>query len=451
VGRRAWWPDLEGPAAVAKVARIAAATALATAAAVSAEPSNALASWGRTLRLDGPQSRDILPAQIAFSPISQAAVTFGVQDSENATSAGAFVAVRLPTGGVHRARRIAHAREPLAVGFDGTRLAMITGNAPRRRACCATAAITVAAGAGHGAERALLAGRLTGDTDGAIVPLAGSGLMAAVSTQRGVWVDQTTAAGRFEAAVRVASGGAPQNLAAAPLSDGGAAVAWSTALGSGETTPRRIEVAFGSAKRPPRAPHVAVTVPVGHSVDELVLTGGAHVPTLAWVESWFGARGDFHSRVETAPAVRRARGRAVSPLGELASELSAATGADGRQVLAWDGCSFAATCVARAASRPRATVPFGTAELLGAADGGEGTTVAVSARGLALVGRVDGGNVVVSTRRVGASRFGRAQAISRTGLDADPVVAFGPGRLALAVWTQGTLAPSVFARPYFAR
>jgi hypothetical protein len=411
-------------------------------------PAVAAAGWGRTIRLDGPQTRDILPAQIAFSDAGEAAVAFGVQDADNPASSAAFVALRSAHGGIRRARRIGQARQPLGVGFLGSRLVLLTGNAPRRRVCCASARVTVAAGRRDPFERATLTSSLTGDTSGALLPLASGELMSAVATQRGVWTAQSTARGRLTAATRLASDGAPQNLAAAPLAGGGAAIAWSTALGSGETFPRRIEVAFGTATRAPRDPHIVVTVPPGHSVDEVALAAGSVAPTVAWVESWFDGGGGFHSRVETARAVRGAHGAPVSPSGQRASQLSLATGPTGRQVIAWEGCDSLGVCVTAAAARRRSTTPFGRVQRLGGADGGEGTAAAVSPTGLALVGWIDGGNVLVAGRGEHANRFARAHAISRTGLDSDLALAFGPRGGALAAWTQGTLAPSVFARAY---
>lgn len=413
-------------------------------------PGTAEAGWGRTLRLSGSQSRDILPAQIAFSAHGEAAVAFGTQDPVDPILSNAFAALRSPGGRVRRGRRIGAAREPLAVAFDGSRPALLTGNAPRNQVCCASAALLVAAGAGHRARRVTLGARLTGDTDGALVALPSGGLMAALSTQRGVWAAQSNPAGRLSRTIRLVSDGAPQNLAAAPLADGGSAIAWSTALGGDENAPRRIEVAFGTRTTAPHAPRVAVTVPAGHSVDEVVLAPGSAGPTLAWVESWFDGLGGFHSRVQTALAVRSAHGRAVSPAGELASGLSIAAGPTGRQVLVWEGCDELGACVARAASRPRSGVPFGRTQRLGAADGGEPTAAAVSVRGVALVSWVDGGNVLAAARGVGARAFGPRRTVSDTGLDADPTLAFGPGATALAAWTQGTLAPSVFARTYSA-
>jgi hypothetical protein len=190
-----------------------------------------------------------------------------------------------------------------------------------------------------------------------------------------------------------------------------------------------------------------VTVPAGHSIDALSLAPGSPAPTLAWVESWSDSHGGFHSRVEAASARRAARGRAVSPAGEVASYMTLAGNAAGDQVLAWEGCNGAGSCVARAVARRRSDTSFGRTQRLGAADASEPTAAAVSAAGLALVGWIDNGNVVVAPDRAGG-RLSRARTISRSGLAADLTIAFGPGRAALAAWTQGTLAPSVFAAPY---
>jgi hypothetical protein len=169
---------------------------------------------------------------------------------------------------------------------------------------------------------------------------------------------------------------------------------------------------------------------------------------VAWVESWFDGRGGFHSRVETARAVRGAHGAAVSPSGQLASQLSLAAGPSGRQVVAWEGCDSVGACVTAAAARRRSTTPFGRAQRLGRADGGDATTAAVSPTGLALVGWINTGNMVVAARRARTDRFTGGHVISDAGLDADPALAFGPFGVALAAWTQGTLAPSVFTRAY---
>jgi hypothetical protein len=406
------------------------------------------ASWGRVARLDGPQSRDILPALIGFSPQGEAAVAFGVQDEDYPAVSSAFAALRSASGGIRLARRIPRAREPLAVGFQGTRLALLIGNAPPKRVCCGSAQVTLSGdGRTFGRRKTLVRG-LTGDTEGRLATLAGGQLVAAVATQRGVWVAQSNTAGQFGPAHRLSSTGQPQTLGAVALDGGGSAVAWSTAVGSGEVDPRRIEVAVGSPTAAPSGPRVVVTVPLGHSVDELALAAGSGGPTVAWIESWVDSHGGYHSRVEAAGARRGARGRAVSPAGELASELRFAANGQGRQLLAWQGCDSSGACVVRAASRRRSSARFGRAERLGVADSAEAPAAALAPGGEALVGWISGGNVLVGSRAPSGASFGRASTISRSGLDADLAIAFGPGRAALAAWTQGTLAPSVFASAY---
>jgi hypothetical protein len=408
------------------------------------------AGWSRVARLDGPQSRDILPALIGFSPQGQAAIAFGVQNEDDPAVSSAFVALRPASGRFHRARRIPRAREPLAVGFQAQRLALLTGNAPRRRACCGSVEVILSRAGRTFGSRATLVRGLTGDTEGRLATLAGGQLLAAVATQRGVWVAQSNVAGRFGPEHRLSSTGAPQTLGAVALAGGGSVVAWSTAVGAGEVDPRRIEVAVGSPTAAPTAPRVVVTVPSGHSVDELALAAGAGEPTVAWIESWVDGHGGYHSRVETATVRRGARGRAVSPAGELASQLSFVANEQGRQLLAWQGCERSGACVARVASRRRSSAGFGRAERLGVADSAEAPAAALAPDGGALVGWISGGNVLVRARGPSGARFGRVRTISGSGLDADIAIAFGPGRGALAAWTQGTLAPSVFASAYHA-
>jgi hypothetical protein len=425
----------------------AAAVALAAAALAGALASAANAGWGKPRWLVGPQSDDVLPAQVAVSA-SSSAVSFGVQNPDTPQNGRAFIAERSASGRLSGPRRVTGALAVLDLAYQGSTLELLTGSSPSGRGCCATVQAMPVPGSQFGRPTTLIRG-LTGTTDGELVPLAAGapgkhvgGMLAAVATQRGVWVTQTNANGKFTPALRLRFTGAPADVAAAAMPGGGGAVAWSVATGGYEAQPEQILFATGSSTSAPSRVRVAVTVPAGHSIDQLALEPGAGGPTLAWVESWYDALGDFHSAVEVRDLTGSAPVETVSPSFELASDLAFAANAAGDQVLAYDGCSASGACVARAAAR-RPGRPFGGALYLGAADPSQAVAAAISSKGQALVGWVEGGHVLAAAHQLRAARFGRAQVVSGTMYAADLTLAFGPGRDALAAWTQGTVAPVI--------
>jgi hypothetical protein len=405
------------------------------------------AGWGTPRWLVGPQSDDVLPAQLAVSA-SSSAVAFGVQNPDTPQSARAFIAQGSAAGHVSRPRRVPGALAVLDLAYQGSTLELLTGSSPNGRGCCATVQAMPVAGSRFGRPTTVVRG-LTGTTDGELVPLAdgangkhGSGMLAAVATQRGVWVTQTNPNGKFPSAQRLSFTGAAADVATVALPDGGGAVAWSVATGGYGAQPEQILIATGSSTSAPSRVRVAVTVPAGHSIDQLALAPGAGGPTLAWVESWYDVLGTFHSAVEVRDLTGSARVETVSPSFELASDLAFAANAAGDQVLAYDGCSDSGLCVARAAAR-QAGRPFGGALYLGAVDPSQAVATAISSQGQALVGWIDGGHVLAAAHQLRAARFGRPRVVSGTMYAADLTLAFGPGRAALAAWTQGTVAPVV--------
>jgi hypothetical protein len=160
------------------------------------------------------------------------------------------------------------------------------------------------------------------------------------------------------------------------------------------------------------------------------------------VESWYDTLGNFHSAVEIRDLTGSGQVETVSPSFELASDLAFAADAAGDQVLAYDGCSGSGACVARAAAR-RAGRPFGTALYLGSVDASQAVAAAISSKGQALVGWIEGGHVVAAAHALRAARFGSARVVAGTLYAADLALAFGPGRDALAAWTQGTVQPVI--------
>ena len=159
--------------------------------------------------------------------------------------------------------------------------------------------------------------------------------------------------------------------------------------------------------------------------------------------SWFDTLGKFHSAVEVRTLTAPGPTQTISPSFELASDLAFAANSSGGQVLAYDGCSSSGACVARAASR-QGTHPFGGARYLGAADPSQQVAVAVSSRGESLVGWISpSGGVVAAAHSPHAARFGRERLVAGTSYATDLTVAFGPGRRALAAWTQGSVTPVI--------
>jgi hypothetical protein len=428
-----------------------AAVALAAAALAAGITQTADAGWGMPVRLSAPQSLDVVPAQIAFSSAGEAAIAFDVQDEDDPSVSKAFVAIRSPSGAASAPRRIEGALGALGIAFAGPKLELLTGSSPRGRACCAVVRVVPApSGRARFGRATTLVRGLTGITDGRLERLANGQLLAAIATQRGVWVAQSAGRSRFAAAQRLKFAGAAADLATAPLSNGGGVVAWTVATGGEATPPNEILVAAGSSKGPPSAPRVAVTVPPGYSIDELQLAPGKRSPTLAWAESWYDARGGVHSAVEVRDLGRSGLTRTISPAFEYASDVTLAGNAAGDQVLAFDGCSSTGVCVARAAVR-RAGSGFSGAQRLEPIDSSQAVAAAISASGDALVGWVSGGQVLAVERRPQARSFGRARIVSRTNYASDLTLAFGPGRDALAAWTQGTLAPSVVGATFRAQ
>ncbi|HEV3053633.1 MAG TPA: hypothetical protein VGX45_03185, partial [Solirubrobacteraceae bacterium] len=173
----------------------AAAVALAAVTLAAALASAANAGWGKPRWLVGPQSDDVLPAQLAISS-SSAALSFAVQNPDTPQNARAFIAQRSASGHLSGPRRVPAALAVLDLAYQGSTLELLTGSSPSGRACCATVQATPVPGSQIARPTTLVRG-LTGTTDGELVPLAAAatgkrpgGMLAAVATHRGVWVAQ---------------------------------------------------------------------------------------------------------------------------------------------------------------------------------------------------------------------------------------------------------------------
>ncbi len=407
-------------------------------------PAAAQAKWGRPFQFAPPGSLDVLAPQVAFSPSGAAAAAFGEQDVDVPGSSQAYLTVRTARGGVGRPRSIAGARQILALAYDGGTLSLLTGSSPSDQVCCSSAQALVIGRR----PRTLVAG-LAGATQGQLLTLGGGRMLATIATGRGVWAAQSGRGDGF-ARPRRLTGAAqmPQSLATAGLAGGHSIVAWTAATGvAGANDPRRIYVSGGSRTAAPRRARTAVTVPAGHRIDELGAAPSAAGATLAWIESWYDRKGNYHSQVKATDVSAHAAVRTLSPGNRLASGLAFAGAPAQGQGLAWQSCRGDTSCTTQVATRA-ASGRFGAARTLGGSDPAQAPAVAVGPRGQVLVGWVLGGRPLAAVAPSPGGGFGAPTTLSTTTYALDLTVAFGPRRTALAAWSQGTLNPSVVGAAY---
>jgi hypothetical protein len=426
---------------MARAASLAVAVLTALAIGAASAGAAAAAVWSRPARIAGPEDQAIVGTQLQFSSAGVAAIAFAVQNEQLPGQSRAFLGSSTPPG--HwQAQAVRGAQAVLGTAFSrsGT-LWLLTGTAPSPRACCATVSIRRRSG---GASHALLTG-LTGTTDGGLVALPNGELMAAIATQRGLWVAQSDRHGAFAtgSVSQLQFTGAPAGLDATALPSGGGEIAWSVAGPSGASEAHRILYAAGSAGSAPAHPHVAVSLGSSNSVDQLALAPANRGGTVAWVQSSFSARGAFRS-VVMAHDLRRRAVVQVSPSAVLASDLAFAGDAAGDQVIAWDACSATGTCTVQASVRP-AGGRFGPVLSLGAGDPIEAPAAAISVHGEVLVAWIRNGDVRAAARGLRAQGFGPARTVASAGDDNGVTVGFAPGGGGLAAWTQGTVSPSLMA------
>jgi hypothetical protein len=407
---------------------------------------SARAAWGKPFELTKPGSLDYLGQQLTFSPQGAAAAAFQVTDVDTPGPGTAYLVTRSPGGKVGTARAIAGVSRVLSMAYTGGRLELLAGSSPKNQDCCSTAEAVGVSASGAAGKAQTLVGGLTGATHGQLVTLAGGQMMAAVATERGVWVAQSTHGDRFGLQRLVSDKGQePVSMSAAWLGGQSSIVAWTAGRGViGAIAPRAINYATGSRRQAPHHAQLALTVPAGHRIDELAVARGAGGATLTWVESWFDRTGGYHSRVEAADLAKHPRIRALSPDNRLASGLVFDDDPAGDQGAAWESCTTSDACTVQAAGRP-AKGTFGSAKTLGAIDAYQSPSLTVSPKGQVVIGWVRGGHPVAS---VG---FGSPSVLSSTTFATDSTVAFGPKKVALAAWIQGTLNPSVVAAAYRGR
>jgi hypothetical protein len=347
---------------------------------------------------------------------------------------------------------VAGAQQLLALGYDGTSLEVLTGGAAASQSCCsAVQAVRMTVRGPAAKPRTLVAG-LTGSTQGQLLTLGNGGMLAAVGNERGVWVMQAAHADRFGGQHRLSDAKQiPQSMASAWLGAASTIVTWTSARGpTGTAVPRTIYYARGSRRGAPRKVRTLLTVPGGHRIDELEVGRRGSGATVAWTESWNDRRGNFHSAVRAADIAAKPGVRTLSAASQTASGVEIAADAAGDQAISFKVCRPNGSCSALAAARgPHAT--FGAPTGLGLMDPAQSPAVAVGSRGQAIVAWIRAGRPVAAVGSARNRRFGAPRGLSsRAQFASDITVAFGPGRQALAAWSQGTLNPSVVAVPYSA-
>jgi hypothetical protein len=408
-------------------------------------PAVAQAKWSAPFQFAAPGTLDVVSPLLAISGSGAAAATFGIQDVDAPGVSQGYVALRPAHGPAGTPIAVPGASEVLDAAYDGGPLELLTGTAPADRTCCSSAqAVQVGAG-GKVARARTLVGGLAGAAQGRLLTLANGSMLAAVATERGVWVVQSAKADRFGAQHLLTHGGQmPETLAAAWLGGQSTVVAWTAATGvAGAAAPRSISYALGTKTHAPKGVKTAVTVPAGHRVDELgVAAGQGGSVTVAWIESWYDKSGGYHSRVRATDIAPHATVRDLSADGRLASGLSFSGDVAGDQELTWSSCTFQDACQAQAVGRsPKGS--FGAVRTLGSLDPSQAPALAVSAHGQVLVGWVRGGKPVAATATSAGGRFGTPSTLSSTTFALDLTVALGSGSSGMAAWSQGTLNPSV--------
>ncbi|HEX4010924.1 MAG TPA: hypothetical protein VHX62_12985 [Solirubrobacteraceae bacterium] len=412
-------------------------------------PAAAQARWGTPFQFTAPGTLDVLAPQLAISSSGAAAAAFGMQDVDTPGTSQGYLTLRSPRGAVGQPAAIGGASQILAEAYDHGGLELLTGTTAADQVCCSSAQAVAVSAAGRPAPPRTLVSGLTGPTLAQLQPLAGGQMLAAVATERGVWVVQSAKANRFGAQHLLTGGGLmPSALATAWLGGQATIVAWTGASGTaGAADPRTIAYALGSRTSAPRRVRTAITVPAGHRVDELGVAARAGSATVAWIESWFDGHGNYHSQVRAADVAPHAAATTLSAASRLASGLSFAGDPAGDQALSWESCTVNDACTTQVAVRG-AHGSFGGARALGAIDSSQTPALTVGAKGQAVVAWVRGGRPVAAVARTPGRAFGAAQSLSSSTYADDIALASGAGGRALAAWTQGTLNPSVVGAAY---
>jgi hypothetical protein len=408
---------------------------------VGVSPASAKSGWGNPIRLAAPVSLDIRAPQASLSSTGVAAVSYAVGDEDTPSTFSAYTVWRRAHGGISRPYSVPSGKQVLAQTFQGGTLQLLTGGSETTNACCSAVGVVGLQAGGRFGRMQPLVGGLAGATAGQLVTF-GRRTLAAIATERGVWVSQSNTSGRFGKAKHLAgAGSAPQSLAATALQKGGGVVAWS----GGKTSvvgPRSVFVATGKTTQGPRRSHKALTVPGTDGIDELGVAAAKGGATLAWIDSFYDKHGNYRSKAAVADVAHMNKVTSFQVPGVMASGLTIGADSRGDEVLSWKTCSWSGTCAVQVAVRP-AGKAFGKPVRLGAIDATDVPAAAVAPGGQALVGWVSGGRPIASYLRPKSTRFGPAVRVSTTTFAAELTVAFRASGQAIAVWSQGTFTPEV--------
>jgi hypothetical protein len=425
---------------------VARAAALALAATLLLAPAAAAAGWGRPFQLAQPVALDVTGARIAFAPTGASTLSYTVENADAPETAQAFAVGRSAGGRVSRPQQVRGVQQILDLAYDGQSLELLAGTSERGQACCSTAEALGSTRGRFGSPRKLITG-LAGPTQGRLVTLPDR-LVAAVATERGVWVSQSSGADHFGSARRLTSTTTlPESLDATDLPGGRSVFVWTARPNPLSLGPTQIFLTTGSQKAAPGVPRAAITVPSDHRIDELAVARDSSWPTIVWTESWFDASGAYHSQVFYADIRGKASARPLSSPAELAAGVSFAGDARGDQALSWKGCTVLGSCSVRAVLRP-ARGRFGAVAQLPAVDASQTPAASVSPSGLSVLVWVQQGHVIATDAGRGAHGFARPQLVSATNYAADIVLAFAPSNKAIASWTQGTLDESLMGASF---
>jgi hypothetical protein len=392
------------------------------------------------MRLAGPVSLDIRAPVASLSGAGAAGIAFTVQDTDAPATQTADAVWRRSGGGASKPYAVPGSKQILASAFQGGTLQLLTGSAASGDSCCSTAGVIGMGSGGRFGKLHTLVTGLGGATVGDMVTL-GRRTLAALATERGVWVSQSNPSGSFAKAHRIAGGrSAPGSLAAAAMS-GGTAVAW----GGGKQSvvgPRSVYIATGKTSEAPRRARTALTVPGTDGIDEVGVAGGKGGATLAWIDSYYDRKGNYRSGVRAADVARMKKVTSLQLAGVMASGLTFAADSHGDQVLAWKTCSWSGACSVQASVRT-AGKAFGRPARLGPLDAAEVPALAVAPGGQTVVTWITGGHVLAAYLSPHSTRFGKSVTVSSTVYAADVTVAFRSNGQAIAVWSQNTLAPEI--------
>ncbi len=162
-------------------------------------PAAAQARWSAPFDFAQPGTLDVVAPVLAISGSGAAAAAFGIQDVDTPGVSQAYVTLRPAQGTPGTPIALPGAEQVLAASYASGALNLLTGAGVAHDTCCSSAqAVQVGGGGQVGRPRTLVSG-LSGAAQGQLLTLRNGSMLAAVATERGVWVAQSAKADRFGA------------------------------------------------------------------------------------------------------------------------------------------------------------------------------------------------------------------------------------------------------------